>query len=60
MLNRSGPSIDPCGTPDLILSYELKTLLMLVLWYRFFRLLCINLSELLENPYAFSFASKRL
>ena len=32
MLNKSGPSIEPCGTPVIILSQELKLLLTRSHW----------------------------
>ena len=33
MLNRSGPKIEPCGTPDITASYSLYELLTLVLYF---------------------------
>ena len=37
MLKGSGPSIDPCGTPAIIISYSLNESPILQRWYLFVR-----------------------
>ena len=51
MLNRIGPSIEPCGTPDSILLKKLDILLIFTLCFRLLsnygeRLLCQNLDHM--------------
>ena len=49
--------MDPCGTPDLILSHELKELFTYALCLRAVRQLCMNWSELSSKQYASNLAN---
>lgn len=46
MLNKRGPKIDPWGTPN-----KISSQFILVLYLRFDKLSCTNLSESILNPY---------
>ena len=56
MLNRGGPKIEPCGTPNFTASHSLYELLTLVLCFLCDRWSWINLKAGRLNPLAFNFA----
>ena len=60
ILNKSGPRIDPCGTPDNIISQELKEDSTLVLCLCLVRQEWINSNDLFSNSYALSLALSKL
>ena len=59
ILNKSGLSIDPCGTPATISSHELNWSFILNLCLRSVKQPFINFNDSIEKPYPWSFATIR-
>ena len=60
MLNKRGSKIGLWGTVNKISSHEVCDEFVLVLFLRFDKEPCTNISESILNPHAFNFAMKRL
>ena len=60
MLKKRGPRIEPCGTPKIISTHELKVLLIFVLCHLLERYEKISFREQYEKPHAWNLATNSL